>query len=423
MVKRYFLKNRQPVILDPLKETKAVGVLALARAGSRYEQLKFLGLSHFLEHLLFKGTKKRPSSLVLAKELDRYGALYNAYTAKDHTGYWIKIAGEHLEFALELLSDMLFNSRFLADEITREKGVIIEEINMYRDNPMLYIESLAEELVFQGHPLGWLIAGSPESVRAVSRKEVVDYHCRRYFPGNMLLSIAGRIDPEEALKLAEKYFSRPRKQYSKPKVKNFLISQKKPRAVLMKKETKQVQLALAFPGPGYRQTRKILAAELLSAILGGSMSSRLFIKIRERQGLCYYIHSEFNPYAEAGSFLVQAGLDKQRIFPAIDLISRELRRIKNKKVGRAELTKAKEMLRGKIILALEDSSTVAQWHGRRLFLAGRLGSPEEKIKELETVSAEEIKNLAEEIFQPARANLAIIGPFNEKEKFLKSLKI
>jgi len=410
------------LILAPLKETKAVTVLVLIKVGSRYEPTRIAGISHFLEHMMFKGTARRPNTLALSRELDRYGAEYNAYTAKDHTGYWIKINAEHLDLALDMLADMLFNSKLDQKEITREKGTIIEEINMYEDNPIMALDFCLDRIIFRGNTLAADEAGTKETVRAMNQKKMIAYRRSHYFLHNMVLVISGNFDKNRCEFLVKKYFTQKATDKKKTGFKKFKSIQKKPQIALKFKETEQVHLALGFLGPSYL-ARNLIASQLLMIILGGSMSSRLFINIRERQGLCYYIKAGLNVYQDVGNAVIYAGLDKSRIKEAVSLILLELKKIKDKGVTSEELNRAKEFIKGKLILELEDSSAVAEWYGRQELLLGKILTPEEKIKEIEKINKKDIISAAKEIFQRQKMNLALIGPYKEEKDFFELLKI
>lgn len=418
MYQKIEFKNKVRLIAVPSADTQAVTVLVLVRAGSRYETRANNGVSHFVEHMMFKGTKARPHTLALAKELDGVGAEFNAFTGKDYTGYYVKANAKHLPLAVGILSDMLLNSKFDGKEIDREKGVILEEINMYEDNPLMYVEDLLEEIMYQGNPLGYLIAGSRETVRSFNRDVLVGYYQKLYRGKNIVITVAGNFD-QQAIKDIEKKFGFK----AKVKLNSFRkikITQNQPRVAVKYKETEQTQLALGFPAYCYSNP-KLHALQLLSVILGGNMSSRLFLRVRERQGLAYYIRSSSHSYEDTGALVIQAGLDKLRIDQAIKLILNELSKIK-KGVSQSELKRAKEYLAGKTILDLEDSSHVAQWYSQQELLTDKLLTPDQKIRKLMAVKAEQVALAAKEVINFKRLNLAVIGPFKDKNKFYQLIK-
>jgi predicted Zn-dependent peptidase len=427
MFKKIVFKNGLRLILAPLKETKTITLLVLFKVGSRYEDKKINGVSHFIEHMMFKGTKKRPNTLALSKELDRVGAEYNAFTSKDHTGYYIKINKKQADLAFDILSDMLFNSKFDSEELEREKKVIVEEINMYEDNPLMYIDHLFEESVYRGNSLEWLVSGTKESVGGIDHGQMINYFDQFYQPENIVIGVAGNFD-KDATGLAERYFVehsnkiRINSKNIQMRFPAFKNKQIRPRVNLRLKETEQVQIALGFPAYSY-DNPKLYPLYLLGIILGGNMSSRLFIRIRERLGLAYYIRAMVSVYEDTGNFLVQAGLDTSRIDEAIKAILEELGKVKKEGVTSEELDRAKDFLDGKITIELEDSGSVADWYAKQELLTKEILTPEEKLKKIFAVTAKDVQRVANDMIDEKKLNLALIGPFKEKEKFLKLLKI
>ncbi|MDP2684297.1 MAG: pitrilysin family protein [bacterium] len=421
MYKLYKIKNGLRVLLAPMTETKAVTVLVLTKVGSRYETKDINGVSHFVEHLMFKGTKKRPTTLSISKELDSIGAEYNAFTVKDHTGYYIKARADKKELALEMLSDILFNSKFEAREIDRERGVIVEEINMYEDNPMMYMEDLFEQTVFGDHPLGWNIAGPKDVIRKVSRAKIFNYYKKYYQPANMLVVVAGLID-NSTLDLVKKYFSKQSVGKFTNNYKKATALQNKSQIQIMKKQTEQAQMALGFPAYSF-MNEKLYALYLMSIILGGNMSSRLFTAIREKKGLCYFIRASVNAYQDIGTLMIQAGLDKSRLHSAILEILKELKKLKDSGVTKQELRKAKDYLEGKLTLKLETSDDVASWLAKQELLENRIISPAKLMAKLEKVSLQDIKKVANDIITTNKLNLSLIGPFDKVAEFKHLLKV
>jgi predicted Zn-dependent peptidase len=414
------LNNGARLITAPIYGTEAATILILFKVGSRYESKNINGVSHFIEHMMFKGTTKRPNTFVISKELDSVGALYNAFTSRDHTGYFVKINSEKIETALDILSDILFNSKFEAQEIEREKGVISEEIRMYEDNPIMFIEDIFEQTLFGNHPLGQRISGTVETIKKFNREQILKYKNYFYQPKNMVIGLAGKIGKKDK-SLIQKYFGQ--KGISiKPKFSKFyFLRSKKPKFNLLYRETEQVQLALGFPGYSYFNS-KIYALTLLSVILGGTMSSRLFISIRERQGLCYFIKSFLNVYEDTGNLVIQSGLDKSRIKEAIRAILDELNKIKKEGVTEEELKRAKECIKGRLILDLEDSSEVANWYAKQELLIGKILTPEEKLKKIFAVTPAAIQRVAADVIKTKNLCAAIIGPFKDKKPFIKLLQ-
>jgi predicted Zn-dependent peptidase len=423
MFKKIDFKNKAKLLLIPFKDTKAVTVLFMFGVGSRHEAAEINGASHFIEHLMFKGTKKRPTTLDISRALDRVGAEFNAMTSKDYTGYYIKINYENIDLAVDILSDMLLNSKFDAKEINRERGVIIEEINMYHDNPLMLIESLFEEILYEGNTLSWEIAGPEDVIKKITRTQLLNYKTAYYRADNVVIAVAGKIDGKVRQLIAKKFANKLADKKTKIKpFYTFVDTQKEPRLKLHFRDTKQVQLAIGFPAFGYEDPR-IYALHLLSIILGGNMSSRLFISVRERRGLAYFIRCYPNYYTDTGNIFIQSGLDPSRIDEALAVIFSELKKVKTKGITAKELEDSKEFLRGKMVLSLEDSSTFAEYFAKQLLLTGKVLTPEQKMKKYDEVTIADIKKLAQTIFQKQKLNLAIIGPFKDEKRFLQDVNL
>jgi len=419
------LANKFPVLLIPKNDSKSLTLLVLYKVGSRYENLAVdHGVSHFIEHLMFKGTKNRPTTLDISKELDGIGAEFNAFTGKDYTGYYIKANAAKAELACSILSDMLNNSLFDAQEIEREKGVIIEEIKMYEDQPMYFSEMLFERLVFSGNNLGEDIAGTEASIHKMTRQDILDYRNRFYQPQNAIIAVAGKI-PKTLYKTLNKYFGQYQlaKNVQAPsKFQPFKNEQKEPRFLLEYRDTKQVHLALGFPAYSYFH-KDFYALNLLSVILGGNMSSRLFINVRERKGLCYYIKAQADVYEDTGNLMIRAGLEKNKIQEAIKIILQELREIKVKGVTAKELQMAKDFIVGRTVLQLEESNASAEFFAKQHLLTKTILTPDEKFKKINAVTAGQIKKVAQDILRKDKFNLAMISPFRDKKEFTKLLSL
>jgi len=442
MPKKIILKNGARVVLEPYKGTEAVTVLVLFKVGSRHETKDINGVSHFIEHMMFKGTGKRPNTQLITRELDGLGAEYNAFTAKDHTGYYIKINSEHKEVALDMLFDMLFNSKFDEKELNRERKVILEEIHMYKDNPMMHIEDMFEQTLFGDCPLGWSIAGDPESMGKINRAKMLAYRDAYYLPQNMVIGIAGKID-ESVMKIVEKYFGSLPSSVKKiseisarggsafcarGRIRSFGGGGKKtvftpgaPKVAVEYKDSEQVQLALGFPAYSWWDKR-LAALRLMTNILGGTMSSRLFIAVRERRGLAYSIHAGIDHYEDIGVLTVRAGLDKSRIELAMKTILDELKKMAKDGVTAAELRRAKENIRGRIILSLEDSEALAAWYAKEELDKHEIKTPADKLKEIAAVTMAEVKAVAADVIKNNKVALAIIGPYKDVKPFRKILR-
>lgn len=412
------LQNKIRYLMVPLKGTETITMMLICKVGSRYEKKHLAGSSHYIEHLMFKGTKKCPNTLALSKELDSIGSEYNAFTGKEYTAYYIKSNKKHFEKSCSIIFDMINNSLFDEKEMEREKRVIIEEINMYNDNPLFHIDELFERIVYQGNTLGDDIAGTKEVVANYKREDVLKFKDEAYSSNNITVVLSGNID-ESSEKVFKEYFD----NYSNVidntiDFAKFVDNQKDPRVTIEYKETEQVQMELGFPAFSYSH-KDLPALRLLSIILGGNMSSRLFIQIRERKGLCYAIRSSTDMYQDTGVLKIKAGIDKGRIYRAIHYIKDELEKIMNQSVSDSELKRAKDYLEGKFSISLEDSFELGVWYGIQDLFLDKIKTPKEKLDDYFKVTPEDIKRVANNIMDMNKFNLAVLGPFKDKEKFMK----
>lgn len=420
------LTNGLDIITAPIAGAKTVTILFMAATGSRFENKANSGISHFLEHMFFKGTRKRPTTLAITSELDKVGGEYNAFTGKEYTGYYVKVEAGQFKLALDVLSDMLLNSRFKAEEIEREKAVVIEELNMYRDNPMAYIEDLFEQCLYGDSPAGRDTLGSIASIKSFSRAGLSLYYNSQYSPDQAVIALAGKIDAA-AVKLAAGYF----KNFSRKKYRGQAATDDRQAAPALKlhfKKTDQAHLSLGVRAVPYGQADE-LTVKLTALILGGTMSSRLFTHLRERNGLAYYVRTHEETYTDSGYLATQAGVPIDKLESAIKIILRQYREISTRLVGAAELNKAKQCLIGRTALSLESSDSLASWYGRQAILnkeqaGGReILTPEEYYKKIKKITAADIRLAAAKIFAPGKLNLAVIGPYQREEEFKKMLKI
>ena len=414
--------NGLRLVVVPMKSTKTATVLVLVGTGSRYETKNINGISHFLEHMMFKGTAKRPNTLDIAKELDSIGAEYNAFTHKEYTGYYAKASSEKLNLITDVVSDIFLNSKLDEQEMEREKGVIIEEINMYLDDPPRYVGDLFEKLLYGDQPSGWNIAGEKEIVKKFTKNDFVNYFGSHYVAKDTIIAVAGNIDKEKIKnELIPEFFKGARKG---DKIDRLPVSesQNKPEILLHHKKTDQTHFILGVRGYDMFSP-KLEAAQVLSVILGGGMSSRLFIQVRERQGLAYYISSSLDPYTDHGYFATQAGVNNDKVERAIETVLKEYKSIKENLVPEDELKKAKEFIKGRLVIALEQSDDLAGFYANQWLLKNETLTPEEKLDKIMSVTAQNVQEVANEIFKPEKLNFALIGPFEEKEKFEKLLEI
>ena len=414
------LKNGLTVLEIPSTDASSVVVDFFVKTGSRSETEKESGISHFLEHFLFKGTKKYPSALAISQLIDGIGGEMNANTGKEHTQFYIKAATHHLELIFEVLTDMIQAPLFDAQELEREKGVIVEEINMYKDTPMYEIENVLERTMWPGDALGRDIAGGKETVTRFTREMFTDYINRHYQLPNMILGVSGKYNKKKLWQLIEKYWTdRPKKAFHGWD--KAADKQSEPRVNLSFKETEQAHLAFGFKGLPYGDKRGP-AQSVLSAILGGGMSSRLFIEVRERRGLAYYVRASGSSYQDTGVFNIGSGVQVGKIDEAIGVILAELEKIKNQKVGNEELKKAKEFIKGKSILALEDNQVRLDWFLDRTAFHPKIETPDQVFKKIDRVTAEDVRQLARQLFRKNIMSLAVIGPYKDEQRFVKLLK-
>jgi len=415
------LKNGLRLITVPMKSVESMTVMIGVGAGSRYETKGTNGLSHFLEHMLFKGTKKRPTTLDISSTLDSIGAEFSGGTEKEWTIYYVKANTAYQNLAFDILADMVLNSKLEEEEIERERGVIIEELNMYEDTPIQKISEVFESLLYSPTPLSWYVGGLKENIRAIKRDDFLEYQKRLYFASNMVIVKAGKVDEKEALSLTEKYFGKLKFQEKEKFQPAIYLKQKAPRVRLRSKKTNQSHFCLGFRGyPNSHPDHYVLS--VLAIILGGSMSSRMFIQVRERRGLAYYIQTSKDFYLDTGYLVTQAGVDVNKIDEAIKVILNEYWQIVEKKVDLKELNKAKEFLKGRLILALEHSDAVAEKYALQALLEKKIKDPQEIIETVDKITSEDIQRVAKDIFAPEKLNLAIIGPYNDEERFLKLLR-
>lgn len=420
MYKKITLKNGLRIITVPQNNTQAVTVLVLVGTGSKYERKEINGISHFLEHMYFKGTKKRPSVIAVAETLDRVGGIYNAFTTEEWTGYFAKVDSSHLDLALDWVSDIYLNSLLPEKEIQKEKGVIIEEINMYYDNPMSYVRILWPKLLYGDQPAGWDVTGTKESVAKISREDLQDYMKNQYVAKNTLICLAGKIRQSNVISKVKKYFAEIKTNSPKGKAK-VIEKQTRPQLLFQTRKTDQTHLCLGVRTYNLFHPQRY-TLELLGIILGGIMSSRLFIEIREKLGIAYYIGTSITADTDTGFLVTQAGIDNNKVDLGISTILKEYKRIAQKGTAKKELKKAKDCLKGKMALLLETSDARASFYGLQELLEKKILTPEEIFKKIDKVSKNDILKVARDIFQPNKLNLVLIGPFEDKEKFEKLLK-
>ncbi len=417
------LKNGLRVVIVPMKDNPTVTVLVLVEAGSKYEEKKVNGISHFLEHMCFKGTLKRPKAVDISKELDALGSQYNAFTAQEYTGYYAKSDARHFKQIFDVVSDIYLNSIFPEAEMQKEKGVIIEEINMYEDMPQRHVQDLLMVLLYGDQPAGWNIAGEKKNILDMKREDFVKYKGEHYLPEATTLVVAGQITEKEVMNEVNKIFGKVSsgKKVGKVKVKE---KQGKPEVLVKYKKTDQTHFVLGMRTYDLFNKKNIILS-VLGGVLGGGMSSRLFVKLREEMGVGYYVRAYNDAYTDHGFFQVSAGVDNKRIEEVLKAVLAECKKLTTELVSDEELNKVKECLVGNMKLSLESSDDIANYYGGQELLKKEIKSADEKAIEIRKVTAKQIRDLAKEIFKDKGLNLALIGPFKAKEdraKFAKILK-
>lgn len=394
----------------------------MAGAGSRYETKENNGISHFLEHMFFKGTTSRPTAQIIASAIDGIGGEFNAFTGKETTGYYIKAEKSHLELCLDILSDMLQNMLLDEKEIEKEKGVIIEEINMYEDTPMRKLGDIYENLLYGDTPLGWDIAGEKDIIRTITRQNFLDYMGSLYSAHNLTVVVAGGIDEENVSKLVDRYFG-SMKKFDTKKYDPIKESQRKPELYLKEKKTEQIHVAIGVRTVDVNHPDQY-PLSVLSAILGGGMSSRLFSEVREKRGLAYYVRTHSDHYMDAGSLTTLAGVDINRVDQAVEVIMDNYRKVSTGTLGITdeEFKKAKEYLKGHLVLELEDSRSVANFYAHQELTEEKIENPDEVLRKIDAVSKEQIESLGKKYFVNTGLNLALIGNYSQREKLENILR-
>ena len=417
---RHTLPNGLRVVTAPMPQAKSVACFIMLAAGSRYETRDTNGIAHFAEHMFFKGTQRRPTARHIAGEIDAIGGEFNAFTSKEYTGYYVKCAAEHRDVALDVLVDMLRNSKFDPQEVDREKGVIVEEMNMYFDTPRDYLEGVYDELLYGDQPLGWDIIGTKETVRAATRETFVGYLDKWYRASRMVAGVAGAVGDDVMARLQELLGDVPDGSTGEPA--RVQMPQESARVKLHTKTSDQAHVRIGVHSyPIVHKDRYALA--LLATVLGGGMSSRLFTEVRERRGLAYYVFGHNMGYTDTGTLFAQGGVDIQRIDEAVQTIVAEFARIAAEPVEADELEKARSFAKGRLVLSLEDPKGMIMFGLRSEVLEGVTREPDEVIAGLEAVTLEDIQRVAQNLIRDEGLNFALIGPFDDPDRFEKLLSL
>jgi len=418
--KKKVYKNGLRVITVPMKDNPTVTVLVLVGTGSDYETKDINGISHFLEHMCFKGTIKRPTVQVISHELDSLGCQYNAFTGRECTGYYAKGDPKNFKQMFDIVSDIYLNSTFPETEMEREKGVIIEELNMYEDIPQAHVQDMFDKVLYGDQPSGWSIVGTKDNIRKMTRKNFVDYKKKHYVADNTLIIVTGNIKSDEVYKEVGKYFKEIPSSKSDKKIKIKDI-QDKPNVLLKYKETDQTHFVLGVRSFSIFDKRNSQLS-LLAGILGAGMSSRLFLKLREEMGVAYYVTSSNNSSLDHGFFQISAGVNNERLEEVLKEIIKECKKLMDEKVSERELKKVKSFLIGNMKMSLEATDDIANFYGGQELFKKEIKTLDEKIKEINKVTANDIQKMAKLIFETKSLNLAVIGPFKGDAKFKEILK-
>ncbi len=413
--------NGLRILTVPMAGSLTATVLILVEAGSEYETKEINGVSHFLEHMCFKGTKKRPKTIDITGELDGIGATYNAFTSGEATGYYAKVEARHLDKILDIVSDIYLNPVFDSKEIDKERGVIIEEINLYEDMPMRRVQEIFTDLLYGDQPAGWDVGGRKEIIRKLQREDFLKYRRERYIAPHTLVVVTGKFNESEVISKVKELFAKiePGKKPLKPKT---IEEQSSPKIKIKHKESDQTHLILGVRAFSIFDERRY-TLDILSDILGGGMSSRLFQKVREEMGAAYYVNAVADLSSDHGYLAASAGVAHDKLIPVVEVIIEEFKKLKEEPVGQEELQRAKDHLTGNLMVGLETSDDLSRFYGIQEIITGNTLTPKELEKKIRDVKGSEVQALAKEIFRDASLNLAIIGPVKEREALQKALKL
>jgi predicted Zn-dependent peptidase len=417
MFEKTVLPNGLRVVSSEMPHTRSVSVGLYVGAGSRYEDDEIAGVSHFLEHMLFKGTARRPTAQEISEEIEGVGGVMNAATDKELTVYWAKVGHQHFERCMDVLADALLNSTFDPEEIEKERKVIIEELAMTEDSPGDLAALLIDEVLWPEQPLGRDVGGSQQSVAAINRDQILGFVDQHYAPRNTVLAVAGNVSHADVVKLAERLYGGWLREASGSWYR--AIERHSPTAALRAKKTEQAQVCLAVHAYSSSHPDRY-ALDVLNTILGEGMSSRLFVEIREKLALAYDVHSYVAHFLDAGALVVSAGVDPKRIDPTITAILGELRRLREG-VPEKELRKAKELIKGRLQLRMEDTRAVTSWLGTQELLRDEVLTVDEVLDVIERVTLDDLARVADTLLLPERISVAVVGPYRTEARFAKLL--
>ena len=418
--RRTTLDNGARVVTSRMNHVHSASIIFNYSVGSRYEENRVAGISHVLEHMVFKGTTRRPDPMQISSEIEGVGGTLNAATGRDSTNYWAKAPANHLELAFDVLADIIRNSTFPDDELDKERNVIFEEIRGIVDSPEDLVHDVIDEVVWDDQAVGRPIIGSEETVGAIHADDLRAFLDRHYRPERLVIAVAGLVDHDEVVRLSERYFG-DLEPGAGDVFERAELRQTTPRARLITRPTEQAHLCLAHPALSYLDPRRYTQS-MLDAVLSSGMSSRLFQEIREKRGLVYAVYGYFRQYADVGQGVVYAGADLQRVEETIDAVLEELRKVRDERVPEEELQRAKELRKGRILMGLEDSRSVAGWIGSQELTYGEILTPSEVMEHIDAVQADDMLDLARELLREDLLSLALIGPYDDSERFRSRLR-
>jgi predicted Zn-dependent peptidase len=413
------LSNGLRVLTAPLDHAQSVACYMMVGSGSRFEEASNRGIAHFTEHMVFKGTERRPTAKDLALEVDRIGGEVNAFTSKEYTGYYIRCAGEQRDVALDVLVDMLRNSKFETEELEREKGVIVEEMNMYFDTPRDYVSSVYEELIFGANPLGWEVLGTRETVQAADRTTFLDYLGRWYTPARVVVGVSGAVG-ENLLPFLEEQLGDMSGNGTGTPTPAALEQTTEPQVRIHRKDSDQANICLGVPSYPLEHPDRY-ALQMLGTVLGTGMSSRLFTEVRERRGLAYYVYGYNSSYTDTGTLMSQAGVDLNRTDEAAKVIAQEFRKLAEERLSSDELDKVRALAKGRFVLQTETPNGLILFGLRREVLEGQVIEPEEYLERIDAVTGDDIQRVAQDLVGSNGMRLAVIGPFDDEDLFREAI--
>ncbi|HYP60563.1 MAG TPA: pitrilysin family protein [Thermomicrobiales bacterium] len=410
------LDNGVRVVTGPMKGVKSASLILYYGVGSRFEDPTYQGVSHFLEHMLFKGTERRPDPLIISQAIESVGGILNAATGRESTNYWAKVPSTHFPLAFDVISDIVRNSVIDETELNKERSVIVEEIRSILDAPEDLVHDVIDETIWGTQSVGRPVAGTEDTVGAIDQGTMASYWKRNYRPERLVVAAGGDVTHEEVVKLAEQHLGglAPEGEANVPEPSNF--AQEDVRINLVERDTEQAHLCIGMPALPYSTERRYVQGTI-EAILSSGMSSRLFQEIREKRGLVYSVYGYFRPYEDVGQGVVYAGTDLERVEEAISAIIGELRKLRDEGVPEDELERTKDLRKGRLLMGFEDSRSIASWIGSQELTYGEIRTPEEVMEKIDAVTSAEVKELADELFQTNKLSLALIGPYSDEQAF------